>query len=179
MTPSQSRFELQIQWLVDADEWLRILAPQVRWQTEAITLFGRHQLVPRQVAWYGDSGLCYRYSGTDHRATGWPTDLAHLRDTIAQMTGVQHNFVLLNRYRDGNDSMGWHADDEPALLGDVCSLSLGAERRFLYQLPSGERRKVQLGHGSVATIPRSWRHCLPKTRKPTAERVNLSFRCLQ
>ncbi len=170
---------LPILSLPDADHWLDVLRSLVHWRTESIKLFGRQQTVPRQVAWYGTAGLSYRYSGIDHPTDGWPRQLAVLATLVSQLTGASYNFVLLNRYRDGNDSMGWHADDEPELVGDVCSVSLGAARRFLVEPPATGRQVLTLRHGDVAIIPRHWRHCVPKTRKPVAERINLSFRCLR
>ena len=170
---------LQVLRLPEPDHWLQILRSQVRWRSETITLFGRQQPVPRQVAWYGAAGLSYRYSGIAHSTAGWPKHLAELNGLVKQLTGANYNFVLLNRYRDGSDSMGWHADDEPELLGDVCSVSLGAARRFLIEPRHSERRTLTLYHGDLVMIPRHWRHCVPKTRKPVAERINLSFRCLR
>lgn len=179
MTTSAALATLKPASLTDPDDWLRDIRKAVRWHAEKIHLFGRSIPVPRQVAWYGDAGVCYRYSGIDHRADGWPDILLQLREQLAAQSGVRYNFVLLNHYRDGNDYMGWHADDEPALAADVCSVSLGASRRFLFEPTDGERVTTDLPHGSVVMIPRQWRHCLPKTRKAVAARINLSFRALR
>lgn len=162
--------------LPDADHWLQALQAETCWQSETIRLFGRPVSVPRQVAWFGDPGICYRYSGIDHEAEGWTTATRQLRDWLADRYQMPFNFVLLNHYRDGQDYMGWHADDERGLLGDVCSISLGATRRLLLEPGSGQRIGVELPHGCVIRIPRRWRHTLAKTAKTVAPRINLSYR---
>jgi alkylated DNA repair dioxygenase AlkB len=150
---------------------------EVIWREEEIVLFGHARPVPRLVAWSGDAGVCYRYSNQDHVATGWPDLLADIRDRVAAELPVEPNFVLLNRYRSGNDSMGWHTDDEPMASDLLGSLSLGAERRFLLR-PSGSSpsQGIDLAHGSLLIFDRHLPHCLPKTRRDCAERINLSFR---
>lgn len=163
-------------WLKDPDAVLAQIEQHIQWQSETLMLFGQRRLVPRQVAWAGDTGVCYRYSGCDHRASGWPAVLRSVRDELQALFNARYNFVLLNRYRNGEDSMGWHADDEPALRGDVASVSLGCPRRFRYELADGTRVSVLLPHGSVIEIPRTLRHCVPRMRRAAGARVNLSFR---
>lgn len=164
--------------LPQADFWLSWWLNTPAWHQEKLQMFGQWRQVPRLLAWFGDAGLNYRYSGADHVCTGWPPALSSLRSWTETTYGVPYNFVLANRYRNGQDSMGWHADDEPELLGDVCSISLGAARRFLIATPSG-RCAMDLSHGQVIRIPRSWRHALPKTRRVVGERINLTFRQLR
>lgn len=162
----------------DASKWLAWCERAVPWQSERLKLFGQERLVPRQVAWFGNQDLCYRYSGRDHRCDGWPAELEPLRAWASAAFGTPYNFVLCNRYRDGADSMGWHADDEPELLADVCSLSFGASRRFLLEV-DGERFGFDLAHGTAIRIPRLWRHAVPKTRRSLGVRINLTFRQLR
>ena len=162
-----------------ADALQAWLEADVEWHTERLNLFGRSVEVPRRVAWFGDDGLNYRYSGTDHPACGWPAPLDQLRETLAQATGIAWNFVLLNRYDDGGHYMGWHRDDEATMAGPVCSVSLGASRRFLLEDAAGERHRLELAHGDVLVHPGQWRHCLPQTRTPVGRRINLSFRRLR
>ena len=164
--------------LPDADRWLRWWLDLGSWRQEQITLFGKRRKVPRLVTWYGDQGFNYRYSGTDHPCGGWPDALQALKEWAGEQYQCSYNFVLGNRYRSGEDSMGWHADDEPELLGDVCSVSLGAPRGLLLDAPQG-RVKLELDHGCVIRIPRTWRHALPKTRRASGERINLTFRQLR
>jgi alkylated DNA repair dioxygenase AlkB len=166
-------------------EWL---AAAVCWQDEEIQMFGKRLKVPRQVAWFGDAGLNYRYSGQPHLAQGWPPLLRSLRDELCSKLTVEVNFVLANRYRSGADYMGWHKDDEPRLAGPVVSVSFGSTRRFHLEEPgtnqletmqSRTKHTFELSSGSVLVHPRHWRHTLPKTAKPIAERFNLSFRQVQ
>ena len=164
------------------DQLTTWLATEVRWQDEHIQLFGKRHKVPRQVAWFGDPGLNYRYSGHSHLAQGWPPLLATLREQLRDRFAADANFVLANRYRNGADYMGWHRDDEPGLAATVISLSFGATRRFHLDAPNQEdgcdRMTYELPSGSALLHPGHWRHSLPKTAKPVAERYNLSFRLL-
>ena len=98
--------------LAQADELLSRLISQTPWRQENITLFGVTRPQPRLVAWYGDKGATYTYSGVRHDPLPWTHDLAGLRDTMAGLCACTFNSVLLNYYRDGNDAMGLHADDE-------------------------------------------------------------------
>lgn len=158
-------------------EWLETV---VSWQDEEIQMFGRRLKVPRQVAWFGDAGLNYRYSGQPHIAQGWPPLLRSLRNELCSKLTLEVNFVLANRYRSGADYMGWHKDDEPQLAGPVVSVSFGSTRRFRLEDPeSRTTHAYELSSGSVLMHPRHWRHTLPKTAKPITERFNLSFRQVQ
>ena len=145
------------------------------WRSERIRMFGRAQTVPRQVAWYGDPGLAYRYSGLDHGACGWPEALVRLRRALSGSFVSGLNFVLLNRYRHGRDWMGWHRDDERAIAGPVVSVSLGATRRLRLDAGAGTVA-VDLEHGSVLVFDGAVRHALMRTRRPVEQRFNLTFR---
>ena len=105
----------------------------IDWQQESILMFGRRVLVPRLVAWHGDPGASYTYSGTLHQPLPWTRPLARIRDRAAELCGARFNAVLLNLYRDGRDGMGWHADDEAELGRDpvIASVSLGAHAPLL------------------------------------------------
>ncbi len=155
----------------------------VPWRHERVQLYGRRVTVPRLLGWYGEPGLNYRYAGVDHRCEGWRPSLAALRERLDRELGVPSNLVLLNRYRDGTDCMGWHRDDEPGLARRIVSVSLGAQRRFLVRPPGDEGRPARersqafdLEHGSVLVMDGGWRHSLPRTRRPVGERINLTFR---
>lgn len=165
------------QSLHDADAVMRWCAIGPNWQRESIQLFGRTVTVPRMVAWYGDPGIRYGYSGVQHTAEGWPKPLWKLREELANRLGLRWNFVLLNRYRDGRDWMGWHRDDEKEMRGLVASVSLGATRSF--RLEDGdERYQLDLEHGSVVVFDGRLRHTLARTSKSVGERFNLTFRCI-
>jgi alkylated DNA repair dioxygenase AlkB len=160
------------------------LRGQVRWQQEQVLIFGQRRLVPRLVAWHGDAGASYVYSGTEHHPEPWTPALERIRDRVSALTGAGFNAVLLNLYRDGRDGMGWHADDEPELGRNpvIASVSLGATRRFClrHRRRKGLKLDLPLPHGSLLCMSGAtqhhWLHALPKTRLPVAERINLTFR---
>jgi len=171
--------------------WHRLLSPgeanrlfatlrrEVAWEQ----LRNRLWTFPRLTAFAADRGVVYRYSGVTHTGTGWTPPLADIRRHIERTTGATFNGVLLNLYRDGQDSMGRHADAEPELGVNplVASLSLGAVRSFvLRHQASSEKRVFELAHGSLlvmgGTLQHHWTHELPKTAHPVGERINLTFR---
>ncbi|MBI2380593.1 MAG: alpha-ketoglutarate-dependent dioxygenase AlkB [Gammaproteobacteria bacterium] len=161
------------------------LAGSLAWEQEELVIAGRAVRVPRLVAWYGEPEAQYRYSGTDHPPLPWTPELAELRRRLEAATGHVYNSVLANWYRDGQDSMGWHADKEPELGRDpaIASLSLGAKRRFLLEhVRTGQRLELELGEGDLLLMAGAcqhhWRHALPKTRKPCGPRINLTFRLI-
>lgn len=170
-----------------ADECFRQLRREVDWQQEEIVLFGVKRLVPRLVAWYGDAGAVYRYSGVEHRPLPWIAPLAELKDLAASLSGQSFNSVLLNLYRDGRDGMGWHADDEPELGPHpvIASFSLGATRRFRmrHRRHRSQVVAIDLEHGSLLLMQGAtqhhWLHALPKTARPAGERINLTFRLVR
>ena len=166
----------------DADHWLNWLQQEdnVAWARESFSIFGRRVTAPRRLAWFGDAGLNYRYTGTDHMAEGWPTALSALRDRVQAVAVQEFNFLLLNRYANGQQYMGWHRDDEAGCAGNIASLSLGAPRRFRYESEiNGKPEQIDLEHGSLLLFDGRRRHCLAKTVRPVEERINLTFRLLK
>jgi alkylated DNA repair dioxygenase AlkB len=134
-------------------------------------------------AWYADTGLTYTYSGVTHAAIPWTPALAEVRRRVEEASGAPFNSVLLNYYRDGADSMGYHADDEEELGVNpvIASISLGAVRQFFLKHPkSGEKLKYDLAHGSLlvmgGTCQHHWVHAVPKAKTALGERINLTFR---
>jgi len=168
----------------EADLLFHRLRREIAWKTETIRLFGRHIAMPRLVAWYGD--LPYTYSGLTMPAEDWPPCLVGIKREVSKRTAQPFNGVLLNLYRDGRDSMSWHADDEPELGRDpvIASLSLGSVRRFVFRRNDDKSSKVlvDLPHGSLLVMDgrtqHHWQHAVPKTAKPVGERINLTFRAL-
>jgi alkylated DNA repair dioxygenase AlkB len=163
----------------EADALLAFLRREVPWQQE----IGRGRPFPRLTAWYADAGLCYRYSGVVHEGTGWLPKLRDIKERVEAAARMPFNSLLLNLYRDGRDSIGLHADDEPELGPDpvVASLSLGAVRQFvLKHKATGEKQTFPLAHGSLlvmaGTCQHYWLHGVPKTATPVGERINLTFR---
>lgn len=153
------------------------------WRAEEIQIAGRAIPVPRLTAWYGDPGATYVYSGLRNEPLPWTPLLAALRDAVSAAAGALMNAVLLNDYRDGHDSMGWHADDERELGRDpvVASLSLGAPRRFVLRHARKKGRAVTfvLGDGALLVMAGAtqhhYRHAVPKEMQ-AGERINLTFR---
>ena len=161
------------------------LQKSIDWRQDEIQIMGRQVLIPRLQAWYGEPGISYTYSGLRMTAKPWTAELKWIRDKLALDTGIEFNAVLLNRYRNGQDSMGWHADNEPELGPDpsIASISLGGTRRFLMKPKknnAGSIIRLQLAGGSLlvmhSPIQKEWVHSLPKTKKPVSERLNLTFR---
>ena len=165
----------------DADRAFADLRDDIDWRQEHAHLFGRKIPLPRLTAWYGKHG--YGYSGIVHEPRAFTPVLTALKSSVEQVAGTAFNSVLINLYRDGRDSMGWHSDDE-AVLGpkpEIASLSLGARRRFqLKHRRRDERVAVDLDHGSCLIMrgmcQACWRHQLPKTKKEVGPRINLTFR---
>jgi alkylated DNA repair dioxygenase AlkB len=168
----------------EASELLDRLLTGIDWQHEEVLIFGQRRPVPRLVAWHGDPGASYTYSGTPHQPLPWTPALELVRERVLSLTGCAFNSVLLNLYRDGRDGMGWHSDDEPELGRDpvIASVSLGAPRRFClrHRRRKDQRLDVSLGHGSLLLMAGAtqhhWVHAVPKTAVPVGPRVNLTFR---
>jgi len=167
-----------------AEALRQALLREVAWEVHRIRIFGREVDSPRLSCWIGDPGARYRYSGTDFVPHPWPPALAALRERLAEAADGRFNSVLLNRYRDGGDAMGWHSDDEPELGPRplIASLSLGAPRRFLlrHRADHALKRELLLGHGDLLLMAgdtqRLYQHALPRTARPVGERINLTFR---
>lgn len=179
---------LLVRNFVEQAEALQLrLENDLPWRSEYIRLFGRQVLIPRQQCWIGDPKARYRYSGLDLAPLPWPDWLIPVRDQVSEQCGCHFNSVLCNRYRDGSDSMGWHSDDEPELgpAPLIAALTFGGERRFQFRhrLDRGQRETVILPHNSLLVMPEGlqaeFQHQLPKTRRPVAERINLTFREIQ
>lgn len=167
-----------------ADRWLHELSVQTPWTQPQVRLYGRSFAVPRLVAWYGDEQARYRYSGLLHLPLPWTPLLAEMRRQVEHEVDASLNGVLLNLYRDGQDAMGWHSDDEPELGRDplVVSLSLGAARRFDLRRKGSSRieHTLVLEHGSLLVMrgqtQHHWQHQIARTRKVLTPRLNLTFR---
>ena len=169
----------------EASTLLAQLTADIAWEQRAIRMFGQQIPQPRLTAWYGDPAARYTYSGLVWEPQPWTPALLALRQRVEAATATQFNSVLLNYYRDGRDSMGWHADDEPELgpAPAIASLSLGASRRFRLRPRTGlpyAPLALDLPSGSLLLMrgptQRHWQHALPKTARPVGPRLNLTFR---
>lgn len=171
----------------EADALFDALRVQVAWETHRIRLFGREVDSPRLSCWIGDPGTGYTYSRVRFEPHPWPPALAAMRERVSDAAGSPMNSVLANLYRDGNDAMGWHSDDEPELGARpvIASLSLGGTRRFVFKHRREPTRKfeLELPHGSLLLMTgdtqANWRHALPRTARPVAPRINLTFRRIE
>ncbi len=166
-----------------ATDCLHQLQRELDWQQRPIVLFGRQVMQPRLTAFHGDAGIAYRYSGKTLRAEDWPGVLVPLCDALEVALGMRFNSVLCNWYRDGQDSMGWHSDNEPELGKRplIASISLGGVRQFrLKPLSGGECLALKPAHGSLIVmagdLQQHWLHEVPKTRRTVGPRINLTFR---
>ncbi|MGY8823972.1 MAG: alpha-ketoglutarate-dependent dioxygenase AlkB family protein [Candidatus Latescibacterota bacterium] len=171
----------------EAEHALVQLRDETAWGQHVIQLFGRPVNAPRLSSWHGDADARYTYSGLQLEPQPWTPLLASLRQRISTELATPLNSALLNYYRDGRDSMGWHSDDETELGDESCivSLSLGARRRFLLRHKSRKELdtlEFQLGHGDLLAMRGStqhyWKHQVPKTQRPVGERINITFRHL-
>jgi alkylated DNA repair dioxygenase AlkB len=172
----------------EADRVFERLWRELDWSQREITLFGRRLMQPRLIAWYGDPGAVYSYSGLTLAPLPWHPLLQQLKTRVEGFSGSRFDSVLANAYRDGRDSMGWHSDDEKELGPEpvIASLSLGAPRRFLLRpktRPAGERGgtiAVSLAHGSMLLMKgvsqQRFQHSLPRTKRPVGLRINLTYR---
>ncbi|HEX3597523.1 MAG TPA: alpha-ketoglutarate-dependent dioxygenase AlkB [Polyangiaceae bacterium] len=182
--PDGGFIELDTAWLVEADaaRLERELREELAWEAREIVLFGKRILQPRLVAWAGC--VEYTYSGQTLEPRAFGPALHRVVERVVERVGVPYNHVLANRYRDGNDSMGMHSDDEPE-LGEspiVSSLSFGAARRFVLapRRGKGDRVALTLTAGSLLVMSGEcqthYRHGIPKDPRVTGERLSLTFR---
>ncbi len=169
----------------EADALFTRLRSELAWNVEHYTIYGRQVTAPRLVCWYGDAGANYRYSGVDHTPRQWTGTLHKLKARVEARVGGRFNSVLGNLYRNGQDSMGWHADKEPELgpLPLIASLSLGATRVFkLKHNRSGRIVEIPLQHGSLlcmaGRLQQCWKHAVPRRPGIIGERINLTFRAI-
>jgi alkylated DNA repair dioxygenase AlkB len=163
------------------------LLADVPWQHDSITVFGKTYPQPRLTSLFGNEGKPYTYSGLVMHPHPWTPLLLQIKAEVEAICQVSFTTVLLNYYRDGKDSNGWHSDDEKELGVNpvIASVSLGADRRFHLRHNSNKAQKVQLTltSGSLlvmqGTTQHFWKHQLPKTTKVVGPRINLTFRIIQ
>ena len=170
-----------------ADHYFDILKNTVHWQQDDITIFGKTYQQPRLTALYANNSKPYSYSNITMQPTLFTQELQQIKSDIEQEAHHQFTSVLLNRYRHGNDSNGWHADNEKELGTNpiIASLSLGETRpfHFKHRYIKDERHKINLNHGSLlimrGEMQHYWLHQIAKTKKEIGERINLTFRTIK
>ncbi len=167
-----------------ADHYLTILLDEIAWKQEPIKIFGKEVMQPRLTAWYGDPGKIYSYSGITMIPQPWTAVLGELKQKAESLAQSTFNSALLNLYRDGNDSMGWHRDNERELGTKpvIVSLSLGGPRIFQFRthLHKDQLKSIELIHGSLLIMKgdtqEKWEHRLPKSKNAKTPRINITFR---
>ena len=168
-----------------APDVLQELIDSTAWRSERIMVWGRLRLQPRLMSWVGDPDAVYGYSGLKLRPTPWTPLLDGIRHEVGRIAGVAFNSVLLNYYRDQNDSMGFHSDDEPELGPKpvIASVSLGERRTFVLKHKTNRNVRpvrLPLDSGSLllmrSATQHHWRHGIGKESRPCGPRVNLTFR---
>jgi alkylated DNA repair dioxygenase AlkB len=161
------------------------LKENISWQQRQIKFWGKLLDEPRLTAWYGDDDASYSYSGIHLKPIPWTNTLLTIKQKIENFTQEKFNSVLLNLYRNGYDSMGWHSDDERELGQNpiIGSISFGATRKFqLKHKKLNLSQDIELNSGSFLLMKGStqhfWKHQIPKTKKLCSQRINLTFRLI-
>lgn len=169
----------------ESDFYLHNLTETIPWKQEPIKIFGKEVMQPRLTSWHGDKP--YTYSGITMHPHPWTDELKNIKTKIEGVAQVAFNSVLLNLYRNGQDSMGWHRDNEKELGGNpvIGSVSLGATRTFKLRNYRDKKEvvSVELTHGSFLLMKgptqHFWEHHIPKTSKVSGPRINLTFRIIR
>ncbi len=171
----------------EADAIFVQLTNDIPWQQDDIRVFGKIHPQPRLTALFGNEGKSYSYSNIKMQPHPWNTLLQKIKSKVESVSNTNFTTVLLNQYRDGKDSNGWHADNEKELGINpiIASVSFGAERVFQlkHNSISGLKQNILLEHGSLllmkGTTQHFWKHQIPKTAKPIGSRINLTFRVIK
>lgn len=171
----------------EADVIFAELKKDIPWQQDDICVYGKIHPQPRLTALFGNEGKPYSYSNIKMQPHSWTMLLQKIKSHIETVVETDFTTVLLNYYRDGKDSNGWHADNEKELGINpiIASVSFGAERVFQLKHNSipDQKQNILLEHGSLllmkGTTQHCWKHQIPKTSKPIGERINLTFRVIQ
>lgn len=171
----------------EADSIFEQLVNDIPWQQDDIKVFGKTHPQPRLTALFGNKGISYSYSNIKMHPHPWNVLLQKIKSIVEDCSETNFTTVLLNQYRNGKDSNGWHADNEKELGTNpiIASLSFGAERNFQLKHNSdlSLKKSIILEHGSLllmkGTTQHYWKHQIPKTSKPIGSRINLTFRVIE
>jgi len=169
-----------------ADIYFARLLESIAWKNDRAVFNGKETITKRKVAWYGEKPYNYTYSNTTKKALFWTQELLDLKAMAEEKTNESYNSCLLNLYHNGTEGMAWHSDAEKDLKRNaaICSLSLGAERKFSFKNKhTKEVVSLVLKHGSCLVMKgatqKNWLHRLPPTSIPTNARINLTFRTIE
>lgn len=172
--------------LANSKDYFQQIQSTSKFRQDKITMFGKTMEQPRLVAWHGDQGVKYIYSKIELIAPGWTPVLEKIKKDLKQKFSLDFNSVLVNLYRDGEDYMSYHADNEKELgpAPIIASVSFGASRDFLFKHNvTKEVVTIPLGEGDLLIIKGKtqdfWKHSLPKRKKVNASRINLTFRLIK
>lgn len=162
------------------------LRKEILWQQDDIKLFGKTYKQPRLTALYAENEKPYSYSNITMYPKSFFKELEQIKSDIEEKIAHKFTTCLANLYRTGNDSNGWHSDNEKELGHNpvIASLSLGATRSFKlkHKTDSSQRFNIELPSGSLlimkGTTQEFWKHQIPKTKKHVGERINLTFRTI-
>lgn len=168
------------------NEYFELLKSEINWKQEGMKMYGKEVLFPRLTAWYAEDGKTYKYSGLVNIPQEFTPNLLKIKEMVELKTGKKFNSALLNYYRNGQDSMGWHSDDEPELGKNpvIASVSLGAARKFQFKHKTMPKSliNINLSPGSLLIMQGAtqhhWLHQVPKI-KDAGERINITFRWIK
>jgi alkylated DNA repair dioxygenase AlkB len=159
------------------------LLNNISWENERVVMFGKEIITKRKVAFHSDSSIAYTYASRTKIGLPWKETLITLKNIVESITKEKYNACLLNLYHNGEEAMGWHCDNEKEIVANssIASLSIGATRKFSFKHKvTKESISIQLENGSLlemkGAIQQHWWHALPKSKKITESRINLTFR---
>jgi alkylated DNA repair dioxygenase AlkB len=169
---------------VSPEELAKIQFTNIKWKQDWIKFYGKILPLPRLTSWYGDSGKSYTYSGIKSDPNQWNKGLLYIKGRIEQCAGAEFNSVLLNWYRDGDDHLSWHSDDESELGVNpiIASANFGETRDFIIRRRDDKSKRIALPlkHGTLlimrGELQRFWEHSVPKRKNVRGSRFNLTFR---
>jgi len=167
----------QVKQLYDA------LFNNIHWENERVIMFGKEIITKRKVAFFSDPSISYRYASKTKIGLPWTSSLLTIKNRVESITKESYNACLLNLYHNGEESMGWHSDNEKEIIANssIASLSLGASRKFSFKnKETKESVSIELANGSLlemkGSVQTHWWHALVKSKKVTDGRINLTFR---
>ncbi|WP_299257199.1 alpha-ketoglutarate-dependent dioxygenase AlkB [uncultured Aquimarina sp.] len=168
-----------------ADHLFKILKESIEWQQDDIKIFGKVYKQPRLTALYANNKNTYTYSNITMKPHKFTEELLIIKEKIENISSGIFTTCLLNLYRDGQDSNGWHADNEKELGTEpiIASVSFGEERWFHFKHKTkNQKQKILLQHGSLLIMQgktqENWLHQVPKSKKVMKPRINLTFRII-
>jgi len=170
----------------EGNELLQKLMNTVTWRQDQITVYGKTHPQPRLTALFANNDIPYSYSNIKMQPKPFTKELFALKEKVKQYTNTKFTTCLLNYYRDGQDSNGWHADDEKELGKNpvIASISLGTDRwfHFKHRTDKNLKYKILLQHGSLLLMQgktqENWLHQIPKSKKINTPRINITFRTI-